>query len=94
MTAMQMMSALAQATRLNVFTILAGQQPEGLSAGEIAAKSNTPANTMSAHLAILSRAGLVSSSKKGRVVTYYACPSAVRDLCVFLEKACGAATPQ
>lgn len=91
MTAMQMMSALAQATRLNVFTILAGQQPEGLSAGEIAAKSNTPANTMSAHLAILSRAGLVTSSKKGRVVTYTACPEAVRELCTFLTAACGAA---
>ncbi|HET9639602.1 MAG TPA: metalloregulator ArsR/SmtB family transcription factor [Allosphingosinicella sp.] len=94
MTAMQMMSALAQATRLNVFTILAGQQPEGLSAGEIAAKSNTPANTMSAHLAILSRAGLVTSSKKGRVVTYTACPDAVRELCAFLTKACGTATSQ
>jgi len=90
MSAMQMMSALAQPTRLNVFTILAGQQPAGLSAGEIAAKSNTPANTMSAHLAILSRAGLVTSSKKGRVVTYTACPDAVRDLCAFLIEACGA----
>lgn len=94
MTAMQMMSALAQATRLNVFTILAGQQPEGLSAGEIAAKSNTPANTMSAHLAILSRAGLVTSTKKGRVVTYTARPDAVRELCAFLTKACGAARSQ
>lgn len=88
MRAMLMMSALAQATRLNVFTILAGQQPAGLSAGEIAAKTDTPANTMSAHLAILSRAGLVTSSKKGRVVTYTACPEAVRQLCEFLMKAC------
>jgi len=94
MTAMQMMSALAQPTRLNVFTILAEQQPAGLPAGEIAAKSKTPPNTMSAHLAILSRAGLVTSSKKGRVVTYTACPEAVRELCAFLTQACGAATPQ
>ncbi len=91
MKAMQMMSALAQPTRLNVFTILAGQQPAGLSAGEIAAKTKTPANTMSAHLAILSRAGLVTSSKKGRVVTYTACPGAVGDLCAFLAKACRSA---
>lgn len=87
MKAMQMMSALAQPTRLNVFTILVGEQPDGLSAGEIAAKSNTPPNTMSAHLAILSRAGVVASSKKGRVVTYSACPDAVRNLCAFLAKA-------
>jgi DNA-binding transcriptional ArsR family regulator len=88
MMAMQMMSALSQATRLKVFTILARQQPEGLSAGEIAEKTDTPPNTMSAHLAILSRAGLVTSSKKGRVVTYTACPGAVRDLCNFLIKTC------
>lgn len=92
MTAMQMMSALAQPTRLNVFTILAGQQPAGLSAGEIAAKTNTPANTMSAHLAILLRAGLVTSSKAGRVVTYTACPAAVRELCTFLAEASGSST--
>lgn len=94
MTAIQMMSALAQPTRLNVFSILAGQQPDGLSAGEIAAQSNTPPNTMSSHLAILSRAGLVTSSKKGRVVTYTACPGAVRELCAFLTTACGPATLQ
>jgi len=91
MTAMQMMSALSQATRLNVFTILAGQHPDGLSAGELATKTNTPANTMSAHLAILSRAGLVTSSKEGRVVTYTACPGVVRDLSAFLVQVCGAA---
>lgn len=93
MTAMQMMSALAQPTRLNVFTILAGQHPAGLSAGELASKSNTPPNTMSAHLAILSRAGLVTSSKEGRVVTYTACPGVVRELSAFLTQVCGAAMP-
>jgi len=93
MTAMQMMSALAQPTRLNVFTILAEQQPTGLSAGEIAAKSNTPPNTMSAHLAILSRAGLVTSSKAGRVVTYTARPEAVLELCAFLTRASGVSAP-
>ncbi len=93
MKAMQAMSALAQPTRLDVFTILAGQHPGGLSAGEIAARTDTPSNTMSAHLAILSRAGLVTSSKKGRVVTYTACPGAVPELCAFLTKACGSATP-
>ena len=93
MTAMQMMSALSQATRLSVFTILAAQHPAGLSAGELATKTNTPANTMSAHLAILSRAGLVTSSKEGRVVTYTACPSVVRELSAFLTQICGAIRP-
>lgn len=94
MTAMQIMSALSQATRLNVFTILASQHPAGLSAGELATRSKTPPNTMSAHLAILSRASLVISSKKGRVVTYTACPGAVRELSAFLTEACGAAPPK
>lgn len=91
---MQMMSALAQPTRLSVFTILAGEQPEGLAAGEIAERTRTPPNTMSAHLAILSRAGLLTSSKQGRVVTYSACPGAIADLCAFLEKTCSAKAAQ
>ena len=89
MVAMQMMSALAQPTRFKVFTILARKQPDGLSAGEIAALSNTPATTMSAHLAILSRAGLVTFEKKGRTVTYTACRNAVEDLCSLLMQECG-----
>ena len=48
---------------------------------------------MSAHLAILSRAGLVTSSKEGRVVTYTACPDVVLELSAFLTQVSGAGVP-
>ena len=88
MNAIQLMSALAQPTRLEVFMQLARARPDGLSAGALAARLGTPANTMSAHLAILSRAGLISSVKTGRQIIYNAEPAAVRDLALFLVHDC------
>ncbi|MEO7465567.1 MAG: metalloregulator ArsR/SmtB family transcription factor, partial [Sphingobium limneticum] len=65
-----MMSALAQPTRLEVFMALSRRGAEGFLVGDLATLANTPANTMSTHLSILARAGLVTASKSGRSVTY------------------------
>jgi DNA-binding transcriptional ArsR family regulator len=81
--AIQMMSALAQPTRLTVFTTLS-RHPRGLQVGELAKLVDTPANTMSTHLSILARAGVVLAVRAGRVVTYTVAPKAVRDLTLFL----------
>ena len=88
MTAIQTMSALAQPTRLAVFAELARARPDGLSPTVLADRVGTPHNTMSAHLAILSRAGLISSTKAGRNITYRAEPDAIRDLALFLMNDC------
>lgn len=88
MKAIQIMSALAQPTRLEVFTQLAQARPDGLSAGELAKRVGTPANTMSVHLAILSRAGLISSVKSGRHINYKVEAGSVRDLAHFLVNDC------
>lgn len=88
MRAIEVMSALAQPTRLEVFTHLARARPDGLSPGALAERIGTPASTMSVHLAILSRAGLISSVKAGRNITYKAEPDAVRDLALFLMHDC------
>lgn len=85
MKAMQVMSALSQPTRLKVFTLLAEAQPDGMAAGALATASGTSPNTMSAHLAILSRAGLVKGAKAGRTVTYRADTKTVRELAKFLD---------
>jgi Helix-turn-helix domain len=53
------LSALAQATRLDTFRLLVKKEPGGVPAGELARLMAVPQNTMSAHLAILARAGLV-----------------------------------
>jgi len=94
MQAIQIMSALAQQTRLQVFAELARAAPDGLSAGAIAERTSTPANTMSAHLAILSRAGLVTSTRSGRSIVYKAVEEAVRGLVAFLVNECCDGNPE
>lgn len=66
------LAALAQSTRLEVFRLLIKSEPEGLAAGEIAKSLAVPQNTMSAHLAVLSRAGLVSARRISRSIVYRA----------------------
>ena len=62
------LAALAQSTRMSVFKLLVKYEPEGLAAGDIARMIAVPQNTMSAHLAILARADLVTSERKRRLV--------------------------
>ncbi|HHY50212.1 MAG TPA: helix-turn-helix transcriptional regulator, partial [Alphaproteobacteria bacterium] len=66
------LAALAQDTRLETFRLLVAREPLGIPAGEIARLTGVPQNTMSAHLAVLARAGLVEGSRKGRFVHYRA----------------------
>lgn len=84
-TAIGIMSALAQPTRLEVFTILARAGVDGLTSGELAKRTGAAANTMSAHLAILSRARLVTAEKEGRHSIYRAVPETVCALAEFLR---------
>lgn len=88
MNAVTVMSALAQPTRLAVFSLLAHAGKEGIMAGQLAEKTGTPANTMSAHLAILTQAGLVTSQRQGRNILYRAVPGVVGKLAVFLVRDC------
>ncbi len=84
------LSALAQASRLKVFRLLMRTGPEGLPAGDIARELDVPANTMSSHLAILSRAGLIAARKRGTSVLYAIDLGGTRDLLAYLvEDCCG-----
>jgi ArsR family transcriptional regulator, arsenate/arsenite/antimonite-responsive transcriptional repressor len=84
------LAALAQLTRLAVFRLLVKHEPEGLAAGDIARAVAVPQNTMSAHLAILARAGLVMSERKSRSIIYRANLVAFQDLTSFMvEDCCG-----
>jgi ArsR family transcriptional regulator len=84
------LAALAQSTRLGVFRLLVKYEPGGLAAGDIARELAVPQNTMSAHLAILARAGLVISERKSRSIIYRANLSALQDLTSFMvEDCCG-----
>jgi DNA-binding transcriptional ArsR family regulator len=67
-TAVEALGALAQETRLRVFRLLPEAVAEGLPAGEVARRAGTPASTMSTHLAILTRAGLIGARRDSRQI--------------------------
>ena len=87
-------SALAQATRLQVFRLLIENEPEGLPAGEIARRMAVPHNTMSTHLAILTRAGLITAERQSRSIIYRARLDAVRELAGYLVRDCCGGRPE
>lgn len=88
------LAALAQPTRFETFRLLLQHAPKGLPAGEIARALVVPQNTLSAHLNILSRAGLVSSKRYSRNIIYQAEIGQIRDLTLFLLKDCCGGSPE
>lgn len=88
------LSALAQGTRLDTFRLLVRQEPNGVAAGELARTVGVPQNTMSAHLAILSRAGLVSGERHSRTIIYRADIAAFQALTLFLIQDCCGGSPE
>lgn len=78
-------AALAQATRLRTLQLLVDRDGRSVRAGEIAEALSIPTNTMSTHLAILGRAGLVTSTRNGREVLYAADPATVLRLLGFAK---------
>lgn len=86
--ALACLGALSQGTRLDTFRLLVRHEPDGLPAGEIARQLDVPQNTMSTHLAILTRAGLLRSERQSRSIVYRADLDRLRDVTVFLVKDC------
>lgn len=87
-------AALSQETRLEAFRLLVRHEPEGLAAGEIARQLSVPHNTMSAHLAVLQRAGWVSSRRQSRSIIYRANLAHMNDTVQFLVRDCCAGHPE
>ncbi|QEX17952.1 hypothetical protein FRZ44_32560 [Hypericibacter terrae] len=79
---------------MNVFRTLVRAHPQGIPAGEIAAACGVPHNTMSSHLAILTRAGLARSERQGRIVLYRADLDGFRGLVGFLTRDCCGGRPE
>ena len=86
--AIEALGALAQNTRLDVFRLLVRHEPAGLPAGAIAQRLAVPQNTMSSHLSILSRAGLVSSRRDSRRIIYRADLAMMNALIAYLLENC------
>jgi ArsR family transcriptional regulator len=88
------LAALAQSTRLEVFRLLVKHEPEGLAAGDIARALAVPQNTMSAHLATLSRAGLVTAQRFSRSIVYRADLAKLQQVMLFMLRDCCDGRPE
>lgn len=86
--AISALAALAQPTRLAIFRLLVKHEPVGITAGVIAETVGAPHNTLSTHLAILVRAGLLRSSREGRTIIYRSDVKGMQSLISFLIDDC------
>jgi DNA-binding transcriptional ArsR family regulator len=85
-------AALANDTRLAIFRLLVQAGPGGRPAGEIAEALDTPASSLSFHLAHLTRAGLITQRRASRSLIYSANFAAMNGLVAFItENCCGGA---
>lgn len=83
------LSALAQASRLNIFRLLVRVGPDGMRASDIAARLAIPPATLSTHLRILTDAGLLSLRAVSRERLYAVRFGAMRELIAYLLEDCG-----
>lgn len=86
--ALSALSALAHPSRLETFRLLVRHEPDGLSTGELVSATGLTQSTFSTHLAVLAKAGLVASEKRGRQQIQRARVDRLRDLMLFLAKDC------
>lgn len=93
-TIIEALSALAQPSRLAAFRLVVEHEPLGLPAGEIARRLDVPQNTMSSHLAQLTRAGLLSAERQGRTITYRADINRMREVMGYLVNDCCGGRPE
>jgi len=88
------LAALAQSTRLDAFRLIVEHQPNGLPAGEIARRLAVPHNTMSTHLAVLTRAGLIGAERRSQSIIYTAHLDRFRDVASYLLTDCCGGHPE
>ena len=87
-------AALSQPVRLDVFQLLVSAGPQGLAAGDIADALSIKQNTMSANLAVLLRAGLITNERAGRSIVYRANMEAMTALIGFMLQDCCGGKPE
>ena len=88
------LAALAQSTRLDAFRLIVAHEPDGLPAGEIARRLAVPHNTLSTHLAVLARAGLVETERRSQSIIYRARLDNLRHATSYLLKECCGGRPE
>lgn len=93
-TALNALAALGQETRLDVFRLLVNAEADGMSAGSIAEALGVLPNTLSTHLSVLARSGLVCAERDGRSIHYRADLAAMGLLVTYLLQDCCGGNPE
>jgi ArsR family transcriptional regulator, arsenate/arsenite/antimonite-responsive transcriptional repressor len=86
--ALTCLNALAQEHRLNLYRLLVQAGEEGMAVGELAAATGLAGATLTNHLHILRRAGMVSDERRGRVILCRANYPQMNALLGFLTENC------
>ncbi|MEE2804216.1 MAG: metalloregulator ArsR/SmtB family transcription factor [Pseudomonadota bacterium] len=88
------LGALAQTSRLRVFRLLVERADHMVPAGEIACLLGVPHNTLSVHLAVLTRSGLLQSKREGRSIRYGLKVDGIQNLLRYLVDDCCGGHPE
>jgi len=91
--ALACLGALAQEHRLTLFRLLIQAGDDGMAVGELADATGLAGATLTNHLHILRRAGLVTDERRGRVIQCRANYPQMDELLGFLTDNCCAGSP-
>lgn len=86
--AIQMLSALAQEARLNIFRQLTQHAPSGLAPGTLTETLGIPSATLSFHLKEMKNAGIIQCRRDGRSLIYSPDFDVITGLLTFLSQNC------
>jgi len=87
-TAIEAFAALAQDSRMSIYRMLVREEPRGIPVGEISRQLGIVPSTLSGHLAVLRRAGLLKSVRHQREIHYTANIAVMNDLVSFMLEDC------
>jgi DNA-binding transcriptional ArsR family regulator len=87
-TAIASLGALAHEHRLEIYRQLIKQGPDGQPAGAIGARIGLTPSSLTFHLQVLQRAGLIKQARSGRQLFYSADFAAMNDLVGYLTDEC------
>lgn len=92
--AAQVFAALGSGQRLKVLNALVRAGPEGLAIGALGERSGVVGSTLTHHVGILARAGLVRQTRRGRsIICAAAAHDEIRAISEYLLSECCADSP-
>ena len=86
--AIETFTAMAQDSRLEIYRLLVKETPHGLPVGEISRRLDIVVSTLSGHLGVLKRTGLLKSTRHQREIHYAANLEVMGDLVRFMLEDC------